>query len=547
MRAGVRRLLSALVCAAGVTLLAAGPGRADDNKLLMELKERLEKLEKQNEELRQALEGLQQKVAPAAPEPAPAKPPAEAEIKQVVGDYLKEQEQKKAQDAEAKKKEHEEAGWEIGKDLGMKVQWRNGLVAETEDKAFRVWVGGRLQTDAVWLQANDDVMFAEGGTGPLDDAVNFRRARLDVDARMWEVIEIYTQYDFLNTFNVGDREHPRVINVPAPTDLWATFERLPVIGNLRVGNQKPPISLEHLTSSRFLDFLERSLAFDAFIEDGNNGFEPGIQAFNWFPGQRASWAVGVFRHNRNVFGWNTGDGETEVCGRLVGLPVYEHDGRCLVHLGLGGRYRDPDDHISRFRSRILVRNGPAALHTIIAETREVLSESEAMLVPEFLMILGPFQLQAEYYASWINGAVTPVEPVEERVPRGQLFYQGAYVEVLYFLTGEHRPYNRVAREYHRQATPDRIIPIENFFWVDSKRGWLFGRGAWQVAARYSYLDLINKGVGTAVLNDVTLGLNWFLNPNMKVQWNYSVVHRQAAHPEANGVIQAFGTRLAFDF
>ena len=42
---------------------------------------------------------------------------------------------------------------------------------------------------------------------------------------------------------------------------------MPWIGNLRIGNQKPPISFEHMTSSRFLNFLERSYGFDAFFEE----------------------------------------------------------------------------------------------------------------------------------------------------------------------------------------------------------------------------------------------------------------------------------------
>src|SRR5262249_53121581 len=200
----------------------------------------------------------------------------------------------------------------------------------------------------------------------------------------------YTQVDFVNTTNVTDKNGDvQTFNTPVPTDLWVTFTKLPFIGNLRVGNQKPPVSFEHLVSSRFLDFLERSLAFDAFVENQDNGFEPGIQAFNWFADQRATWALGIFKNTRNIFGWNRGDGEYQVTGRLTWLPYYEEDGRCLVHLGLGAYYRDTDDHIARYRARILIRNGPASLHNILAEAR-MIGDSEALVVPEFAAVGGPW-------------------------------------------------------------------------------------------------------------------------------------------------------------
>ena len=39
-------------------------------------------------------------------------------------------------------------------------------------------------------------------------------------------------------------------------------------------------------------------------------------------------------------------------------------------------------------------------------------------------------------------------------------------------------------------------------------------GAWQVGARFSYLDINDKGIRGGQVCDWTLGLNWFLNPNM---------------------------------
>ena len=43
---------------------------------------------------------------------------------------------------------------------------------------------------------------------------------------------------------------------------------------------KPPILLEHLISSRFLDFLERSPLFDVNYHR-NGGFQPGVEIASW--------------------------------------------------------------------------------------------------------------------------------------------------------------------------------------------------------------------------------------------------------------------------
>ncbi|MBY0525270.1 MAG: hypothetical protein K2R98_17820 [Gemmataceae bacterium] len=539
-----------LALGGGLWLLAIGTVRADDASP-EEMRQRLERLEKQNQELLKRLEAIEparQGGTVPVLEGGQAEPGTglnKDEVKKIVGDYLKsEASQKKAAD-DAKAKAAELEGFEVGKDLKMNASWRNGLWLETADKAFKVHVGGRTQYDTVWMTADRQVQFGTpNGTGLIDDAVNFRRARLAVEGTFWEVMDFNCEYDFLNTLN-NDPTLPaarnNVGNTPVPTDLWIQWNRVPYLGNIRVGNQKPPISFEHMTSSRFLDFMERSLAFDAYVEDQDNGFTQGFQLFNWLPNERATWAVGAFKTTRSILGWNVGDGEWGVCGRVTALPYYSNDGRCLVHLGLGARYRDPDEETTRFRSRPLLRNGPAVLHNIIAQA-QFLSANETLLVPEFVAVMGPWTVSAEWYASWVQGSTFPITPVSAQVNRGTTFTQGGYVDVLYFLTGEHRIYDK---KYPRF---DRVVPNENAFLVRGKDGhWARGSGAWQVGARYSYLDLENKGIGVGVIHDVTLGLNWFLNPNSKVQWNYIYEHRDVPNNTASGSIQGVGMRFAFDF
>jgi phosphate-selective porin OprO and OprP len=114
-----------------------------------------------------------------------------------------------------------------------------------------------------------------------------------------------------------------------------------------------------------------------------------------------------------------------------------------------------------------------------------------------------------------------------------------YVELLYFLTGEHQEYEK------RDGAFGRVVPRNNLRW--RKGDGCGGCGAWQVGARFSYLDLTDKAINGGQVYDWTAGLNWFLNPNMKVQFNYIVEHRDAPQDVAQGWMNGFGVRAAYDF
>lgn len=72
-----------------------------------------------------------------------------------------------------------------------------------------------------------------------------------------------------------------------------------------------------------------------------------------------------------------------------------------------------------------------------------------------------------------------------------------------------------------------------------------------MGARYSRTNLRDVGIDGGKLQDVTLGLNWFLNPNMKIQANYvwsdGVAPVIGTARGLSGSAHGFGTRLAVDF
>jgi phosphate-selective porin OprO/OprP len=69
-----------------------------------------------------------------------------------------------------------------------------------------------------------------------------------------------------------------------------------------------------------------------------------------------------------------------------------------------------------------------------------------------------------------------------------------------------------------------------------------GTGAWEAKARYSGLDLDDSNITGGELDNITVGLNWYLNPNTRVMWDY--VH---ADKEDIGQADMIMMRLQFDF
>jgi phosphate-selective porin OprO/OprP len=105
-----------------------------------------------------------------------------------------------------------------------------------------------------------------------------------------------------------------------------------------------------------------------------------------------------------------------------------------------------------------------------------------------------------------------------------------------------------------------VIPHENFFCVKGEDGCINrGLGAWEVIFRVSYLDLDDEDFfvaaggdsrtgGTGIMRDFTVGVNWYLNPNMK--WMFNWVHSNrtsASGADFSGTVDSLIARFAMDF
>ena len=74
---------------------------------------------------------------------------------------------------------------------------------------------------------------------------------------------------------------------------------------------------------------------------------------------------------------------------------------------------------------------------------------------------------------------------------------------------EHRPYNA------SRGLFDAVTPLHGVFGNGDT-----GPGAWEIAVRYSAVDLDNRSVDGGRFDDITLGVNWYLDRHVRIMANY---------------------------
>ncbi|MCE9531525.1 MAG: hypothetical protein K8T89_10450 [Planctomycetes bacterium] len=487
-----------------------------------------------------------------------------AVVRQIIADYLTELENKKKFEADQKRKEADEKGYEIGNNPTLSTTWENGLWFTSPNKDWRFHFGGRLQAESVfWNQPNSMKgpppgnggipASAKGdGVGPLDDGMFFRRVRFRADGTGYETIEFVMEVDF-EQLNFITFDH-----------MWVGAKDLPFLGTVRLGQHKVPQGMEMMASDYHQTFLQdRSVLSEAFW----NLFALGIFVSNDYLDHNVT-TQSMF-HRIQPTGFYTsdfGDGNYAASTRATWTPLYQNDGRHLVHVGgsyqwrtgdlgrtiqpgaTGNTFADTQD-VVRFRARPELRDAtgipPGNLGGDTArfvDTGFLLANNVQTVSPEFLLIWGAFSVQAE--AAWAYSSnVRSIYPSSSfGTPRGNTLFWGGYVETSYFLTGENRGYDR------RFGTFDRPKVNENAFAVRGDDGKLhYGTGAWQIAYRYSFVDLNDNGVNGGQMGQHTVGVNWYLNDNTKLQFQYSNIQRNVIEPAASGTVHGFGTLLQWYF
>lgn len=388
----------------------------------------------------------------------------------------------------------------------VNVSLKEGLQFKTQDGAFEMKIGGRVHADMLYLQGQKTLGDRIGRDLDHYNNTGFRRARLSLEGKVYDDFFFKTQYDFAGAA-VGFR------------DLYMGMQNIPYAGRITVGQFKEPMGLDTLTSSNNITFMERALPM-VFAPDRQWG---AMVDNNWFD-QNLTFATGVFKNSNNESGNLTSitGNEWNWTSRITGTPLFKNvPGEIykVAHLGASYSLRSPDNNVLRFRERPEMRTEDR-----FVDTGNFGAHMENRIGTEAALVYGPFSVQGEFLSSI-------VDLKNNRNATNSYFY-GAYGYVSYFLTGENRNYSKSSGAF------SGVTPKNNFSFKDGT--W----GAWEIAARYSYLDLNDKDarINGGILNDMTLGINWYLNRNFRMMLNY-------VHTNRNGVGYADGVqgRLQVNF
>ena len=280
---------------------------------------------------------------------------------------------------------------------------------------------------------------------------------------------------------------------------------------MSIGKQKEPISMEKLSGMVFLPWQERSAVADALLPARN----VGIVWSGSSPGTYSSWAFGVFN---DWFDANQDFEESagQFVGRLTWAPFRTEDDSNLLHLGLGYRYSNATEGF-RFQSEPEFNKSPAFVDTGFGTDSGLLPADDTSTYNlELAWRKGPFWLASEYFRTDIKNP--SLENPE---------FDGYYVSASWILTGEMRPYNKKNGLFGP-------VPIARTVYQG-------GKGAWEVAARYSDVNLTDGLVEGGDMQIASLGLNWWLTPYFSLGVNYRYIWNTLDEVEGNS--SGFVTRI----
>ncbi|HWR21717.1 MAG TPA: porin [Verrucomicrobiae bacterium] len=309
-----------------------------------------------------------------------------------------------------------------------------------------------------------------------------RRARLGVDATFFKYLDMKVEGEFSEVGSASNADSKFQL-----TDGYAELRYWPEF-RVRGGQFKVPFSFEELTSSRFIDFVERSA-----INNLVPARDVGAMAHGSLLGGTLEYSAGIF----NGTGQNNPElnDSKDYVGRLLVRPFKLTDIPLLQNLHLAGHmtYGDQDKGKS-LRGRT---DGRFEFFP-----RVDTSGDRVRYGFEAVNAYGPFGLYGEY-----------VKTAEERKGLGSggsdladVDGRGWYVAGTWLVTGEEK--------IHGKAPKVK----KNF---DPRTG---GLGALELVARFAQLDFDSddslSSPGENGVDTLTVGFNWYLSPNARLMFNW---------------------------
>jgi phosphate-selective porin OprO/OprP len=363
----------------------------------------------------------------------------------------------------------------------LEAEARDGLlVFESKDGEYKLWMDLRVQMDGG--------MFFGETLNPIGNGIEMRRARLAFKsefAKKW-----YAELDM--DFADSRADLKDAFLQYSPTDRLA----------LKAGNFKEIFSMETNTTSRYLPFMERPMVTRALTPSRHAGFQvvysrPYLMTAGGLHFQDVGgWEeVQLRKDNNSAFGADEG---YSVTGKMVLMPLY-HDTEKGLHLGAAASYRTPKTHDRPGAVRIDVRGISNINRKKYLDTDRMLDVDNTVLTGlEAAAYYRGFRIQSEYNTSKVTFKDTA---------RGHENFRGFYVFGTAMLFGGRHQYNTGDGEFTQ--------PKLGRAWGDVELG-----------VRYEYLDLNSRedGIMAGEGEGLTVGLNAYMNNNVKLSVNYGLVN-----------------------
>ncbi|GMU01522.1 hypothetical protein KH5H1_56420 [Corallococcus caeni] len=359
-------------------------------------------------------------------------------------------------------------------------------VLQSRDGRSALRVGMGLQTD-LRLTPTDD---------GLASTFLVRRARINLSGTLAPFADVRLITD------VGLRD------TPLYQDAWLELRAAPWL-RLRAGRLKVPFGYEWLeTSSTFLDFVEQSLLFSLVLPR----YDQGLALHGELAGNRVEYWLGLFNEASSKA--RDEDRGKMLAGRIAASPAEGISVAVSATHALGdnlpeearGKLATGFNFLTAPQYKLTYATGATGLFVVPPEWR---------LGADFVSFQGPTSLKVEYARffspsreGWLTAADLGKE--DRRVHLAGLRSQAFYASGTWVLTGEKKQERGVEPERPFDPGADR-----------------YGAGAWELALRYGFARLRFEGLpdhdgpSEERLQELTAGVNWYLNTNTRWMFNAS--------------------------
>lgn len=362
--------------------------------------------------------------------------------------------------------------------------WKGAPLLEDKENGWSFKPRGRIQYDVGYVENPNDAIL----TRNLGYNSRVRRIRLGAEGTIPGGFGYKFEMDFANsTVGFGDA----ILTYAPKGKPWS----------IAIGNHEPFESLEQLTSSRFTSFLERAQMNDAFTHTRRLGISMGLAD-----------STNVARFNAGLFAAHSIDASLDNDGWIAAArATYSPQAMGgMLHLGVNAQHREfqsnnggtaststgapSTNQLARYRARPFLQTTDVRF----VDTGSFAAESDNIYGIELGGIFKSLHVAGEAQWTKVNAysrgdIATGLDAFSTAntalVPSEDPSFFSWYAEAGYYLTGETRGY--------KNGLWDRTKVLKPL-----SKG---GSGAFQLNARYDYLDLTTDALQSGFTNNFTTG------------------------------------------